>query len=82
MVGITVHGETLDAEHVSVFSLVEFAYNLRDVELSGGPAWVRSDILATSELYQVIAKTNCRPSAADGGLPADARDTACGSIPT
>jgi uncharacterized protein (TIGR03435 family) len=61
MVGITVHGDTLDAEHVSVFSLVEFAYNLRDVELSGGPAWVRSDILVTSELYQVIAKTTVTP---------------------
>lgn len=61
MVGITVRGDTLDAEHVSVFSLVEFAYNLRDVELSGGPAWVRSDILATSELYQVIAKTTVDP---------------------
>ena len=61
MVGITVHGNTLDAEHVSVFSLVEFAYNLRDVELSGGPAWVGSDILATSELYQVIAKTTVDP---------------------
>jgi len=61
MVGITVRGDTLDAEHVSVFSLIEFAYNLRDVELSGGPAWVRSDILATSELYQVIAKTTVSP---------------------
>jgi uncharacterized protein (TIGR03435 family) len=39
-----------------LFSLVAFAYNLRDVQLSGGPAWVRSDVLAHSELYQVIAK--------------------------
>ena len=61
MVGITVHGDTLDAEHVSVFSLVEFAYNLRDVELSGEPAWVSSDNLAASELYQVIGKTTVDP---------------------
>jgi uncharacterized protein (TIGR03435 family) len=56
-VGIQVHGNTLDAEHCSLFSLVTFAYNLRDVQLSGGPAWVKSGVLATSELYQVIAKT-------------------------
>jgi uncharacterized protein (TIGR03435 family) len=61
MVGISVHGDTFDAEHESVFSLVEFAYNLRDVELSGGPAWIKSDVLATSELYQVIAKTTADP---------------------
>jgi len=36
-VGIFVRGDTLDAEHVSLFSLVTFAYNLRDVQLSGGP---------------------------------------------
>jgi uncharacterized protein (TIGR03435 family) len=57
-VGIFVRGNTLDAEHVSLFSLVTFAYNLRDVQLSGGPAWAKSGVLAYSELYQVIAKTS------------------------
>ncbi len=56
--GIFVRGDTLDAEHVSVFSLVTFAYNLHDVQLSGGPAWVKSGVLAYSELYQVIAKAS------------------------
>ena len=55
-VGVFVRGNTLDAEHVSLFSLVAFAYNLRDVQLSGGPPWVRSGVLGYSELYQVIAK--------------------------
>jgi uncharacterized protein (TIGR03435 family) len=55
-VGIFVHGDTLDAEHISLFSLATFAYNLRDVQLSGGPAWVKSDVLVSSELFQVIAK--------------------------
>ena len=55
-VGIFIHGNTLDAEHVSVFDLVTFAYNMRDVQVSGGPAWVRRGILADSELYQVLAK--------------------------
>jgi uncharacterized protein (TIGR03435 family) len=61
-VGIFVRGDTLHAEHVSLFSLVAFAYNLRDVQLSGGPAWVKSGVLASSELYQVIAKTTGEPS--------------------
>lgn len=60
-VGIFVRGDTLDAEHVSLFRLVTFAYNLRDVQLSGGPAWVKSGVLASSELYQVIAKTTADP---------------------
>jgi uncharacterized protein (TIGR03435 family) len=60
-VGISVRGNTLDAEHVSLFSLVAFAYNLRDVELSGGPAWVKSDVLVSSELFQVIAKASVVP---------------------
>lgn len=57
-VGVFVRGNTLDAEHVSLFSLVTFAYNLRDVQLSGGPSWARSDVLSSSELYQVIAKAS------------------------
>lgn len=60
-VGIFVRGDTLDAEHVSLFDLVTFAYSLRDVQLSGGPAWVRRDVLVSSELYQVMAKTSGDP---------------------
>jgi uncharacterized protein (TIGR03435 family) len=55
-VGIFVRGNSLDAEHVSLFSLVTFAYNLRDVQLSGGPSWVKSGVLVDSELFQVTAK--------------------------
>jgi len=32
------------------------AYNLRDVQLSGGPSWVKTGVLADSELFQVTAK--------------------------
>ncbi|HKO19487.1 MAG TPA: TIGR03435 family protein, partial [Acidobacteriaceae bacterium] len=57
-VGVFVHGNTLDAEHVSLTDLVKFAYNLRDIQLSGGPSWAQSGALNSSELYQVIAKTS------------------------
>jgi uncharacterized protein (TIGR03435 family) len=57
-VGIFVRGNTLTAEHVSLNELVAFAYNLKDVQLSGGPGWAdRSQAkLSDAELYQVIAK--------------------------
>jgi uncharacterized protein (TIGR03435 family) len=60
-VGIFIRGNTLDAEHVSLFSLVTFAYNLRDIQLSGGPPWVRSGVLSSSELYQVMGKAPVGP---------------------
>jgi uncharacterized protein (TIGR03435 family) len=53
---IKVTGNTLTAEHQSLFGLVSFAYDLLSVQLSGGPAWARPGLLAGSELYQVIAK--------------------------
>ena len=59
--GIFVRGNTLDAEHVSLNSLVMFAYDLRDIQLSGGPSWARSGLLIDSELYQVIAKASADP---------------------
>jgi uncharacterized protein (TIGR03435 family) len=46
---------------VSLDSLVMFAYNLREVQLSGGPSWAKSDVLISSELYQVIAKASGDP---------------------
>lgn len=55
-VGIFVRGNTLDAQHVSLNSLVMFAYNLRGVQLSGGPSWATSGVLIYSDLYQVTAK--------------------------
>jgi uncharacterized protein (TIGR03435 family) len=55
-VGIFVHGDTLMAEHTCLYGLVEFAYNLRDDHLSGGPSWAKCGLLATSDLYQVIGK--------------------------
>lgn len=56
--GIVVRGNTFDAEHVSLFSLVIFAYNLHDNQLSGGAPWVRCDdpSMSSCALYQVIAK--------------------------
>jgi uncharacterized protein (TIGR03435 family) len=60
-IGIFVRGNTLDAEHVSLNSLVMFAYNLREVQLSGGPSWARSGVLVSSELYQVVAKASGDP---------------------
>ena len=57
-VGVSIHGNTLDAEHVSLRDIVEVAYDLRDVQLSGGPAWAdrREAKLNDAELYQVIGK--------------------------
>lgn len=57
-VGVFIHGNTLDAEHCSLRDLIEYAYNLRDVQLSGGPKWTdrRNLTLGAAELYQVMAK--------------------------
>ena len=38
-VGVFVRNDTLDAEHCSLHDLVAFAYDLRDMQLSGGPTW-------------------------------------------
>ncbi len=53
---VKIIGNTLSAEHSDLNDLVEFAYNLKDVQLSGVPGWGRHGLLATSDLYQVIAK--------------------------
>jgi bla regulator protein blaR1 len=60
---VLVRGNTLNAEHASLDDLVSFAYNLRDVQLSGGPAWAdRSHAkLMDAELYQVVAKSGDPP---------------------
>src|SRR5215470_12811488 len=57
-VGIMLRGVTLTAEHVSLKDLVTFAYDLRDVQLSGGPSWAdRSGLkLNEAELYEVIGR--------------------------
>jgi uncharacterized protein (TIGR03435 family) len=60
-VGIRLVGDTLTAEHSCLYGLVEFAYNLRDEQLSGGPSWARCAVLATSDHYQVIAKSTAAP---------------------
>jgi uncharacterized protein (TIGR03435 family) len=63
-VGVTTHGNTLTAEHSDLYGLVTFAYNLKDFQLSGGPAWAKHGILDQSELFQVVAKAggNVAPS--------------------
>ena len=54
----------LDAEHCTLYSLVEFAWDLRDIQLAGGPSWAAlCGVLDSSDLFQVIAK------AADGSQP-------------
>ncbi len=62
-VGVFVRGDTLTAEHVALYDLVEFAYNLRSVQLSGGPAWADRGrtLLSDSDLYQVTAKAAGAP---------------------
>lgn len=55
-VGVFIKGNTLDAEHADLNSLVEFAYNLQDFQLSGGPPWTTHGMLDSSELFQVLAK--------------------------
>jgi uncharacterized protein (TIGR03435 family) len=65
MIGIFVRDNTLTAEHVDLNSLVRFAYNLRDVQLSGGPSWAAHGMLTESELFQVIAKAGDPPPPMD-----------------
>ena len=56
-VGVGVRGNTLYAEHATLNDLVEFAYDLQDFQLSGGPGWSTvNGKLADSELFQVIGK--------------------------
>lgn len=62
-VGVFIRGNTLTAEHCDLNSLVEFAYNLKDFQLSGGPSWTTHGKLAESTLFQVIGKP------ADGQTP-------------
>jgi uncharacterized protein (TIGR03435 family) len=60
--GIFVRGDTLDAEHASLKMLVLFAYDLRDEQLSGVPAWAEAaGLLADQELFQVMAKVSSDP---------------------
>jgi uncharacterized protein (TIGR03435 family) len=60
-VGVFVHGNTLDADHLCLYGLVEFAYNLRDDHLSGGPSWAKCGVLANSDLFQIVAKKSGDP---------------------
>jgi uncharacterized protein (TIGR03435 family) len=57
-VGVFVRGNTLDAEHCSLRDLVEYAYNLRSVQLSGGPRWADNSNMRLdgAQLFQVMAK--------------------------
>lgn len=53
-------GDTLDAEHCSLYDFVSCPYNLRDGHLSGGPTWANRAklLLIDVELYQMIAKVS------------------------
>jgi uncharacterized protein (TIGR03435 family) len=63
---VKVTGNTLLAEHMDLNGLVQFAYDLRDEQLSGGPEWTRHGRLDLSDLYQVIAKAAGDPPPATG----------------
>jgi bla regulator protein blaR1 len=62
-VGVFVRGNTLTAEHVALYDLAEFAFNLRSIQLSGGPAWADRGraLLSDSVLFQVTAKAAADP---------------------
>ena len=61
---VTVRGNTLAAEHVSLYDLVQYAYGLdNDFQLEGGPPWATADKkpLASATLFQVMAQTDQKP---------------------
>lgn len=60
-VGVFVKNDTLTADHSDLYGLVEFAYNLRDGHLSGGPAWAKAGVLNASDLYYVVGKASGDP---------------------
>jgi uncharacterized protein (TIGR03435 family) len=60
-VGVFVKGDTLYAEHVGLNELVEYAWNLRGGNLSGGPGWAIRGKLVESTLFQVTAKATGNP---------------------
>ncbi|MDE3194746.1 MAG: TIGR03435 family protein [Acidobacteriota bacterium] len=60
-VGVQVRGDTLRAEHCTLYDLAAYAWNVRDDRVSGGPAWATHGKLAESDLYQVIAKVDADP---------------------
>jgi uncharacterized protein (TIGR03435 family) len=55
-VGFSIKGDTLHAERVELNKLIEYAYNVQDFELSGGPSWAAFHGLLGSELFEVMAK--------------------------
>ncbi|HVW09235.1 MAG TPA: TIGR03435 family protein [Bryobacteraceae bacterium] len=57
-VGVFIRGNTLDAEHTDLYGLVEYAWNLQDFQLSGGPEWASAGhkMLSEATLFEVIAK--------------------------
>jgi uncharacterized protein (TIGR03435 family) len=57
--GFNPQGNRLTATNVSLFALVEWAYEMEDFRVSGGPAWMKSDrfdIAAESEGTPSIAQ--------------------------
>jgi uncharacterized protein (TIGR03435 family) len=55
-VGISIEGSTLHAEHFELNKLIEYAYNIQDFQLSGGPSWAAFHGLFGSEFFEVMAK--------------------------
>jgi len=69
--GVTVRGNTLYAEHVGLSDLIEYAWDLKEGQLSGGPSWAtRAGKLVDSELFQVTAKAG----GSDGDAPPPASE--------
>jgi len=53
------------AENVSVKTLIEYAYNVRELQLAGGPSWI------DSERYDIDAKSDLTPEEMRNRYPDD-----------
>jgi len=55
-VGVRIEGNTLHATLVDLNWLIEYAYNVGEFQLSGGPAWAAHGNILSDDLFQVLAK--------------------------
>jgi uncharacterized protein (TIGR03435 family) len=54
--GVTIEGNTLHATLMGLNSLIVYAYNIQEFQLSGGPSWAADGSVLSSDLFQIIAK--------------------------
>jgi uncharacterized protein (TIGR03435 family) len=55
-VGVKIEGNTFHAEYMGLNQLIEYAYNIEEFQLSGGPAWAADRTILSPDLFQIIAK--------------------------